>query len=74
MGGCFHPHQPPDRNCCVYIVPPGCFGGAVLTKDARVSAPPQLLSPKTAGHVGISSVNTEAKKEGWRVHVGTKAE
>lgn len=56
------------------MVPPGCFGGAVLTKDARVSAPPQLLSPNTAGHVGISSVNTEAKEEGWRVHVGTKAE
>lgn len=36
--------------------------------------PRRSCSVETAGHVGISSVNTETKKEAWRVHVGTKTE
>lgn len=37
-----------------------------------VLLPRHSCSLKTAGHVGISSVNTETRKEGWRAHVGTE--
>lgn len=44
-----------------------CFDGPVLTKTRAVlftaSASQQLLS-KTAGHIGISLINTEGRREG----------